>query len=105
LATFNDVVSDFGKVIQVVNERFDTHFLVFEHTPENVQRVTSSIEAKTLLLSKRSDSNSLIEDRLSVPSDLRTQKKEILRRELMKDKNVLHLMDQAQSLYQSMVKN
>ena len=103
LATFNEVISDFGKVIKTVNDRFDTQFMVFDHTTENVQRVASSIEAKTHLLLKRSDSSYPIEDRLSVPSDLRARKKEALGSCIQKDENLLHLMNQAQSLYRSMV--
>ncbi len=36
VADFPDVVSDYGSVIRRVNERFDTRFAEFRHTPEDV---------------------------------------------------------------------
>jgi len=38
LATFAEVVGDFGAVVRRLNRRFGTSFVEFEHTPENVQR-------------------------------------------------------------------
>lgn len=39
LATFDEVVRDFGQVTDRVNRRFGTEFAVFTHSEENVQRV------------------------------------------------------------------
>lgn len=36
VADFPDVVSDYGSVIRRVNERFETRFAEFHHTPESV---------------------------------------------------------------------
>jgi hypothetical protein len=36
VADFPDVVSDYGSVIRRVNERFETRFAEFRHTPESV---------------------------------------------------------------------
>lgn len=45
IATFEEVTTDFGNVIERVNQRFETHFQPFSHTPENVDRVWQNIEA------------------------------------------------------------
>ncbi|MCT8341117.1 hypothetical protein MG296_13710 [Flavobacteriaceae bacterium TK19130] len=42
LATFEEVLSDYGAVIEKVNQKFNTDFNAFEHTDENVSKVFSS---------------------------------------------------------------
>lgn len=43
-ATFTDVTSDFGAVIEAVNDKFGSRFVPFEHTPENVAAIQSRQE-------------------------------------------------------------
>jgi hypothetical protein len=47
VATFDQVVTDFGRVTERVNERFGKEFVPFEHTPANVERVLGLIEDYT----------------------------------------------------------
>src|SRR5262245_23281752 len=44
LATFGEVVTDFGAVVRRLNQRFGTAFAEFAHTPENVQRCFDALE-------------------------------------------------------------
>ena len=44
IATFHQVVTDLGSVIDRLNERFDTAFRHFVHTPENIARIEREIE-------------------------------------------------------------
>jgi hypothetical protein len=44
LATFDEIVSDFGPAIDRVNRRFGTTFRRFEHTEDNVAAVTRGLE-------------------------------------------------------------
>src|SRR5215211_299391 len=46
VATFDEVTTDLGPVIERVNVRFGTSFAPFEHTPGNVRRCFERIEAK-----------------------------------------------------------
>ena len=46
IAGFDQVTSDFGRVIRAVNERFDTKFAEFEHTDANVERCFDLIEQR-----------------------------------------------------------
>ena len=43
VAPFEEVTSDFGKSILRMNSKFGTTFKLFEHTPENVERVFEQI--------------------------------------------------------------
>ena len=45
IATFEEVTSDFGQVIERVNQRFGSNFTPFDHTSENVEQVWQKIEA------------------------------------------------------------
>jgi hypothetical protein len=44
LADFDSVITDFGRVVDALNERFDTDFGRFDHTPENVAAVFSVMD-------------------------------------------------------------
>ena len=41
---FETVTRDFGAVTRAINQRFDTNFGCFDHTPENVARVFAEID-------------------------------------------------------------
>ncbi|MEO1352001.1 MAG: hypothetical protein AAFW84_24905 [Cyanobacteria bacterium J06635_15] len=44
IASFDDVTSDYGSVIQMLNDKFNTNFGKFDHTEENVNRCFELIE-------------------------------------------------------------
>ena len=44
LGRFEEIVSDYGRVIERINRRFGTSFTLFEHTPENVERCFRLVE-------------------------------------------------------------
>lgn len=44
VAPFEEVTTDFGIVIENVNERFGTGFATFAHTPENVEQVFRRVD-------------------------------------------------------------
>jgi len=46
VARFEDVTTDFGRVVEAVNARFGTAFTPFQHTPENVAAVYALIEER-----------------------------------------------------------
>ena len=46
LATFTETTTDFGEVVDRLNERFGTSFDRFEHTPEHVAEVFAAIDDK-----------------------------------------------------------
>lgn len=45
VGTFEQITTDFGAVIDALNERFGTSFTRFEQTPENVEKVFARIDA------------------------------------------------------------
>jgi hypothetical protein len=46
VADFNQVISDFGVVIDDINARFGTHFVRFQHTRPNVERIFEQLDRK-----------------------------------------------------------
>jgi hypothetical protein len=46
VAPFEDVTTDFGRVVEALNAKFGTGYVPFDHTPENVERVYALIEER-----------------------------------------------------------
>jgi len=46
VALFDDVTTDFGRVVEALNAKFGTGYVPFSHTPENVERVYALIEER-----------------------------------------------------------
>ena len=61
--TFEDVTRDFGKVTASFNERWNSQFVPFEHTPENVARCMAQIETEYV-----DDKGAVIENKVPRPS-------------------------------------
>jgi hypothetical protein len=79
VATFDQVIHDFGAVIKKVNERFGCNFCPFEHTPENVERVLGIVEQRHL---RRTRSDKVDETMVSRPSLEKEESKARLREQL-----------------------
>lgn len=76
VASFEEVTADYGRVIDRVNERFGTHFLRFEHTEENRERVTQIIRE---INREKEEGNEM---QLAVPSERRNQAKDASARDI-----------------------
>ncbi|MEN8443453.1 MAG: hypothetical protein ABG776_00415 [Cyanobacteria bacterium J06555_13] len=74
IAKFEDVISNFGRIIQQVNQKFSTNFKVFEHTQENADKCFEVLNNswKDLGLSEQKSVT-------CAPSEQRKQYKEVLR--------------------------
>lgn len=80
LATFDEVTTDFGRTIRRLNERFNTSFRSFEHTPENVDAVFDLVERMNEEdLTRRSEA---AEDGVARPSRSRASRKNELLEQL-----------------------
>lgn len=86
VGTFDEVVSGFGRVTARVNERFGTSFGLFEHTPENVERVNREIEED---YRRRARSEEELERIVPRPSELRRRMKEELERRYRAEAGIL----------------
>jgi hypothetical protein len=73
---FDEVVTDFGAVIERVNERFGTTFRPFEHRPEHLQRIDREIESD---YRSRARSREELDRMVPLPSERRRELKERLR--------------------------
>lgn len=72
VATFDQVTTDLGAVIDAVNDRFGTSFRRFEHTEANVEKLFRALESRDRKLSGQERVNEL---GVARPSDDRSQRK------------------------------
>lgn len=103
LANFDQIITDFGQVIASVNERFGTQFDIFDHTPENERRVFEKIEFRTKIVAKRLPYHYAWDDRIGRPSEIRKQKIKEYEAELLKNRQISKLLNQAEDLYTSLL--
>lgn len=87
VADFREITSDFGRVVDRINERFGTDFGRFEHTEANVAEVFRRIE-----------DYQEGEHRFSRPSEVRRQRQDTLRARLQAA-DLRHLLMEASELY------
>jgi hypothetical protein len=78
LAPFEEVVEDYGAVIERVNDKFGTRFSVFHHTEENVRQVFSRIEERH----RTRNGGTIVETRIARPSLAKQEVRCRVRREL-----------------------
>ena len=55
VGVFSNVLTDYGKVIDELNKKFDTNFEAFEHTQENVNKVFATSKSHLSPSNKRED--------------------------------------------------
>lgn len=94
VATFQEVVTDFGPVIARINQRFGTTFRPFDHTPENVRDCVERIEERT----RRNWPAEVVERVVARPSELRDRLKDDLRPEYHSPR-LASLRRRAEALY------
>ena len=75
VATFDEVTTDFGEVIQRVNQTFGRQFVPFVHTQENVEACFDSIGARNAARFGRGE---VQEHSVARPSDERRARKAVL---------------------------
>lgn len=78
LGSFEEVVQDYGTVIERVNSKFGTDFRPFEHTEENVARIFSLIEEAHR--AKRRDT--VVQEQIAIPSEAKSKLKAELKGKL-----------------------
>lgn len=72
LGLYNDVVIDFGSIIEKINRKFGTDFEVFVHSESNVQKCFELIEERNR---ENYGRGKVIEDLVARPSNERKEKK------------------------------
>ena len=94
LARFETVVSDFGRVIRSVNERFGTGFREFEHTEENVNACFEVMDQRE----RAKLGKSWVEETVARPSTWREERKDAIRSEFT-DVAVARLRSRLEDVY------
>jgi hypothetical protein len=98
-ATFDEVIEDFGKVIDRINERYGTSFARFEHTEPNAASILAEIEEDYLT---REPPGERYERIIPRPSQRRLRLKQELRGQY-RDPALAEARGRAESLYESFV--
>lgn len=98
VAEFQTTVSDYGKVIRDVNEKFGTQFVEFDHTEENVQSCFDIIDE----FYRKAGAGKVPEQIVARPSENRKQKKEQLRDQFQTE-SLSSLRNEAIGLYEKFV--
>jgi hypothetical protein len=97
VATFEQVLSDFGAVIRRINNRFGTNFEIFHHTDENVKAVRKHMEEGC-----RRRRGKVVREWMNLPSKKRAaQKAKAL--EILKCKKYSARLEVAKDLYKKLV--
>lgn len=96
IASFEDVIADFGQIIHRVNRVFGVEFHVFQHSDEILDRVYELVEEMD-----RRDTGlqKVSEVTVARPSVEREKRKAVIREQLL-DVSYKGLIDQAMALYQ-----
>lgn len=97
VATFDEVMTDFGAVTRKVNDRFASRFDVFQHTEENARRCLEMIEDENR---QRWGSGRDLEMKGAFPSEARTRRKDELRA-AYRAPPLRQLRDQADRLFET----
>jgi len=88
IAEFDDIVNNYGDVIAKINKRFNTHFSLFEHTKDNIDKTFQKVES----MEREHASGELSESKVGRPSKERSHEKARLAKQLDKTQyiNQLH---------------
>lgn len=97
VATFDEVISDFGAVIEKVNKKYNTNFRLFEHTNENISHVFQSIDSRAKLLWRMPD--------VTLITARPAEEKEQIKRKILNELSETHplRLRACQHLYESII--
>ena len=98
VGSFEEVIQDYGAVLERVNARFGTRFLLFDHSKDNVEGVFSHIEERH----RARRDGGLDERRIARPSAAKDEMKESLKKELQAP-HVKELTARAEAVYEDLV--
>jgi hypothetical protein len=76
LADFAEITEDYGSIVQRLNKRFNTAFVPFKHTEENVREVFSIIAMND----KRAEKGDVL--RYSTPNKSKEERKRLIRQQV-----------------------
>jgi len=100
LARFEEVITDFGKAIGSVNERYSTNFTIFDHTKENADCILDEINQRSKIIATRAGFAQDIDKKISMPSTARNQIKEQFLEDLSVKKSLRRLLANANDIYE-----
>ena len=99
LEEFDDIITDYGKVVDKVNMKFGTEFDLFRHSPGNVQKVFKKLDE----LEYVEDKGRVDEKKVARPSDFRKPLKNKVRQEINTAKYSFKL-ERAKKIFNNLIK-
>lgn len=99
IAPFQQVITDFGRVIHQINQKFDTRYELFKHNKSNEQRCFEIIERDSLIRHQ----GRIHEKGIARPSESRQELKQRLQKQLQVPE-LQEIRNQANALYNQFVK-
>lgn len=98
IGDFPVVTSDFGAVIEAVNQRFDTSFKPYDHTPENEAATFAIVE----VMNRKESFGAVVETQVARPSPVREQLKKDLAQQL--DRAAIRpVLERARGVYERFI--
>jgi hypothetical protein len=98
VGSFEEVIQDYGAVLERVNAKFGTRFSLFDHSKDNVEGVFSDIEERH----RTRRGGGLDEKQIARPSAIKATMKDTLKKELQAPQ-VKALTARAQAIYEDFV--
>jgi len=95
-APFDEVVSDFGSVLDRVNARFETAFRRYDSTPENEAATFAAVEE----MNRRECRGEVVETHVARPSELRSRRRDELQA-LLDEPRTARRLREAELVYEA----
>lgn len=96
IAEFDDIISDFGQIIDLLNQKFGTSFIRFEHNDQNVEKCFRLVEEMNR---NYMGQENVVETAVARPSKQRNRMKNQLINELVNDRKASTLLSRAETQY------
>lgn len=99
IAKFDDITSNFGSIVDEVNQRWGARFTPFVHSDENVKQVMNHIRQDSM----RSLADNVRERKIAIPSVDRDALKDPLHEQVNTEPDLVALFAEADQVYEDLV--
>ena len=101
IGEFKKVITIFGEIIKMVNEKYGKKFAIFEHTPEAMEEVRKIIEKMEL---EDYGGKEIRITHVAFPTEERKKMKQKVKNYIRNNRRLIKLLNQAQKVYKEFLK-
>ena len=101
IGEFIKVITNFGEIIKMINEKYGKKFAVFEYTPESLEEVKKIIEKMEF---EDSGGKEIRITHVAFPTEERKKMKQKVKNYIKTNKKLIKLLNQAQEVYKEFLK-